>query len=91
MLKLTLTNDARKTWCPLPAKQFKQVAVSMLSLLSDPYPHDSQSMKGSSMGERRVTVGEYRIVYAVAGDSIEIVVIGKRNDDDAYRRWKRKP
>lgn len=44
MLKLILANEARKTLLSLQAKQFKQVAVSMLNLLSDPYPHDSAAL-----------------------------------------------
>lgn len=52
MLTLTRANEAKKALLALQAKQFKQVAVSVLNLLSDPYPHDSESMKGASRGER---------------------------------------
>lgn len=89
MLKLALANEAKKSLFLLQAKQFKQVAVSMLNLLSDPYPHDSASLKGAANRERRVDVGEYRIIYSVAGDAVEILVIGKRNDDEVYKRWAR--
>jgi mRNA interferase RelE/StbE len=65
MLKLTLANEAEKILFSLPAKQFKQVSVSMLSLLSDAFPYDSESLKGASRGERRVDVGEYRIIYTL--------------------------
>lgn len=89
MLKLTLTKNAEKTLLALQSKQFKQVGASMLNLLSDPYPHDSETLKGALRGERRVDIGEYRIVYAVAGDVVEVLVIGKRNDDEVYKRWAR--
>jgi mRNA interferase RelE/StbE len=89
MLKLTLANEAKKALLALQAKQFKQMAVSMLNLLTDPYPHDSESLKGASSGERRVDIGEYRIIYSVTGDAILVLVIGKRNDGEAYKRWER--
>lgn len=89
MLTLTRANEAKKALLALQAKQFKQVAVSVLNLLSDPYPHDSESMKGASRGERRVDVGEYRIIYAVTSNAAEVLVIGKRNDDEVHKRWAR--
>ena len=33
---------------------------------------------------RRVDQGEYRIVYFFDEDTVTIVVVGKRNDDDVY-------
>jgi mRNA interferase RelE/StbE len=89
MLTLILANEAKKALLALQAKQFKQVAVSMLNLLSDPCPHDSKSMKGDPTGVRRVDVGEYRIIYSVTGGAVEVLVIGKRNDDEVYKRWAR--
>jgi mRNA interferase RelE/StbE len=34
-------------------------------------------------------VGEYRIIYAVEGEGVEILIVGKRNDDEVYRLWER--
>ena len=62
MPTLILANEAGKALLALQAKQFKQVAVSMLNLLSEPYPHDSESMKGAHSGVRRVDVGAFRII-----------------------------
>jgi mRNA-degrading endonuclease RelE of RelBE toxin-antitoxin system len=33
--------------------------------------------------------GEYRIVYAVSDDTVEVLVIGKRNDAQVYKQWER--
>jgi len=60
-----------------------------LGLLKEPYPHDSAELKGADRGERRVDVGEYRVVYTFENDTISILVIGPRNDDEVYRIWER--
>ncbi|HEX8612684.1 MAG TPA: type II toxin-antitoxin system RelE/ParE family toxin [Telluria sp.] len=89
MLKLAITNAADKFLAALQAKQYKQVGSAILGLLRNPEPHDSKQLNGAKNGERRVDVGEYRIVYAVVVDTVEILVIGKRNDDEVYKMWER--
>ena len=86
--KLSLTNDADKFLDRLDAKQFKQVVRKILALAHDPTPTDSIQMKGRRY--RRVDQGEYRIVYFFDEDTVTIVVVGKRNDDDVYTRAERK-
>jgi mRNA interferase RelE/StbE len=92
MKKLKVTKSANKFWETLDAKQYKQVGVTIVSLLTESKPHDSQQMKGAKNGERRVDIGEYRIIYSENADEgvIEILVIGKRNGDEVYQVWKRK-
>jgi mRNA interferase RelE/StbE len=34
-------------------------------------------------------VGEYRVVYRYDDESVYVVVCGKRNDDEVYRRLER--
>ena len=65
-------------------KQFKQVAMKMLSLLRDPIPNDSEKLTGAKY--RRADIGEYRIVYDVKKDVVQILAIGKRNDGTVYKR-----
>jgi mRNA interferase RelE/StbE len=86
--KLSLTNDADKFLDRLDAKQFKQVVRRILALAHDPIPTDSIQMKGRRY--RRVDQGEYRIVYFSDEDTVTIVVVGKRNDDDVYLSAKQK-
>jgi len=33
---------------------------------------------------RRATNGEYRIIYHVDGDVLQIIAVGRRNDDSIY-------
>ena len=73
----------------LDAKRFRQVMRKVLSLLSDPTPNDSQQLKGYD-DLRRADIGEFRIIYRVADDTILIELIGRRNDDAVYKELERK-
>jgi len=89
VVNLAMTKQALKAAKKLDAKQFRQVVTAVLNLLDDPEPHDSQLLKGASRGERRIDVGEYRVIYAVGDELVEVLVIGQRNDDDVYKIWER--
>lgn len=84
-----MTKQALKACEKLDAKQYRQVVSTILSLLSNPEPHDNQLMRGGARGERRVDIGEYRVVYSVVDDVVEVLVVGKRNDDEVYKLWER--
>ncbi|MEI6553710.1 MAG: type II toxin-antitoxin system RelE/ParE family toxin [bacterium] len=72
----------------LQLKQKKQISNKIQILLENPNPQDSKKLKGG--GEYfRVDVGEYRIIYSIGKTTIFIFVIGKRNDDEVYRKFKR--
>lgn len=88
-MNLTMSKQAKKACDALDAKQYRQVVSAILGLLNNPEPHDSQPMRGAARGERRVDTGEYRIVYAINDDLVEVLVVGKRNDDEVYRIWER--
>ena len=85
--KLQLTKDAFKFLVGLDAKQFKQVAAKMLSLMADATPPDSSSLKGYAL--HRADIGEFRIVYHFDADTVFVTLIAKRNDDEAYKRLSR--
>ena len=88
MLKLDLSNEAMRFIEALPGKQYNQVVGKMIGLLKEPMPHDSRTLVGYPY--RRVDVGEYRIVYDVQGDTLRVLMVGKRNDDAVYKALKRK-
>jgi len=48
-------------------------------LCRNPEPPDSSLLKGSDEGYRRADIGEDRIIYRVAGYTLEVLLIGKRN------------
>jgi mRNA interferase RelE/StbE len=86
---LDYTRDFLKALNSLPAKHFKQVVTKALALTSEPFPSDSKALHGHE-GLFRIDSGEYRIVYAVMEDAVQIILVGKRNDDEVYRQLSRK-
>jgi mRNA interferase RelE/StbE len=88
MYKLDLTKAVGKFLQKLPAKQFRQIVTTVFLLMKQPEPHDSKHLIGYPE-YRRVDIGEYRIIYRVDDDTVKICVIGKRNDSEAYMRFKR--
>ncbi|WP_296658625.1 type II toxin-antitoxin system RelE/ParE family toxin [Paraburkholderia sp.] len=84
-----MTKQAQKACQSLDAKQYRQVVSAILGLLKNPEPHDSQPMKGATRGERRVDAGEYRVIYAIEGETVDVLVVGKRNGDEVYKIWER--
>ncbi|MDL2275690.1 type II toxin-antitoxin system RelE/ParE family toxin [Desulfosarcina sp. OttesenSCG-928-G10] len=89
MHKLDLTRSAGKFLQDLPAKQFRQIVTTIFHLPEQPELHDSKQL--SSYPEyRRVDIGEYRIIYRHDGDTVKNCVIGKRNDSEVYKQFKRK-
>ncbi len=57
--------------------------TKILLLAEDPRPQDYKQLKGYS-GVYRVDQGEYRIIYKILEDAIEVFRVGKRNDDEVY-------
>ncbi|MGI0494040.1 type II toxin-antitoxin system RelE family toxin [Alkalinema pantanalense CENA528] len=74
----------------LQPKVAAQIAKKIFSLNLDPLPNDSKAMIGYD-NHYRVDVGEYRIVYRYLPDEdlVLIILVGKRNDDEVYKRLKR--
>ena len=87
MLKIDITKSAGKFIKKLPPKQFKQIVGTMLGLRENPKPHDSKQLIGYPEYQR-VDIGEYRIIYRVDMGTVYIATIGKRNDDEVYKRFK---
>lgn len=86
--KLEITKAAGKFLESLPPKQFRQVVLSVLKLRQNPEPNDSKQLIGSD-NYRRVDVGEYRVIYRLEADTVYIALIGKRNDDEVYKKFGR--
>lgn len=74
----------------LQPKIAAQIAKKVLSLNINPLPNDSKQLKGYS-DIHRVDSGEYRIVYRFKPkeDLVEIILVGKRNNDDVYKKLNR--
>jgi mRNA interferase RelE/StbE len=89
MHKLNPTKEVLDFWNSLDPKQYRQIGRKFLSLLLDPYPNDSESLKGYPE-YFRVDCGEYRIIYRLEDDVIKLTLVGLRNDGDIYKKMKSK-
>ena len=87
MLKIDITKSAGKFIKKLPPKQFRQVVGTILALRENPTPTDSKQLKGYP-DYQRADIGEYRIIYRFDKNTVYIAVVGKRNDDEVYRRFE---
>ena len=89
MLKVNFSKDALQTLQSFPAKHAKQIAGKIQQLALDPTSLPTKQLQGSA-GFFRAKSGEYRIVFSVDNDELKIWLIGKRNDDEVYKRFSRK-
>ena len=89
-LKLKPSRDTEKFLADLPAKQFRQIMLKVLKLLSNPMPNDLKKIVLNGISYLRVDVGEYRIIYRIENEILYLVLINKRNDDEVYKALKRK-
>ena len=87
MRKLAITRDAYKFLEDLQTKQFRQVTQKVLSLLVAPQPNDAAQLRGYDYW--RADIGEYRIIYKWDDETVFLVLVGRRNDDEVYRRLER--
>ncbi len=90
MLKVDILRTAAKSLRRLPPKHRKQVARKIYGLRDDPAPNDSKHLKGTPTAYPRAGVGEYRIIYRVDHDTLRVILVGKRNDQEVYRRLRRR-
>ncbi|MEY4513310.1 MAG: hypothetical protein RLZZ450_5432 [Pseudomonadota bacterium] len=77
-------------WLPKASKELKSLPADVQTALLDaadalaldPYPPRCKKLKGSKNGERRVRVGDYRLIYVVDGKAVLISVtrVGDRKD-----------
>jgi mRNA interferase RelE/StbE len=84
---LDLDSRAKRFIGKLPPKHARQIGDKLAALLGNPFPPDSKRLKKSIYW--RADSGEYRIAYKVIGRTLYVPIIGKRNDDEVYRRLRR--
>ena len=72
-------------------KVFMQIWNKMRDLVKMPNLSDSRKIgEYNGLSVFRSSVGEYRIVYQYDNNYVYFMLVGKRNDDDIYKRYDRK-
>ncbi len=87
-MKLEIGKKSAKFIKTLAAKQCRQIIHKIFALMSEPNPSDSAKLEGNPK-YKRVDIGEYRVIYKVEGEFVKIAAVGKRNDDEIYRKFIR--
>ena len=72
---------------PAP-NQTRQIAEKLERLVVDPSALLSEALRGYAP-MRRLKSGEFRIIFALEGDLVQVRLIGKRNDDEIYKALER--
>jgi mRNA interferase RelE/StbE len=88
MPRIDLSRQAATFLESLPAKQARQIAEKLQALANDPQALPSELLRGYAP-MRRLKSGEFRIVFAIEDDVVQIRLIGKRNDDEIYKALER--
>lgn len=93
MQKIVLHRGVQKFLRKLPPKHERQIVERIDALRNNPFAQDTKQLEGC-VGLYRADVGEYRIVYYLEEFEEEpvlyVLIVGKRNDSDVYKRLKRK-
>ena len=84
MLTLDITKAAFDFLTEMQIKPFRQVMLRILQLTKNPKPQDAKKLIGYEF--HRIDIGEYRIIYQLDNGVLKIILVGKRNDDEVYRR-----
>ncbi len=69
----------------LPKHQ-KQLALKLIDMRKG-NTSDCEKLKGNFY---RSDSGEYRIIYEIQNDTLIVILIGKRNDDEIYKIFRQK-
>jgi len=87
MLKINLSKASLKFLKTLPAKQKQQCALRIQELRKNPTAQDVKKLKGYSYS--RCSCGEFRIIFEVQLNTIDVILVEKRNDDRVYKKLNR--
>lgn len=88
MLEINLSSVSAKYLKKLPPKHKRQIAEKIFKLSENPTPVDSSQLRGYEK-YYRADIGEHRIIYRFSAELLQVTLIGKRNDDEVYRKLGR--
>jgi mRNA interferase RelE/StbE len=88
MLKVNFSKASTKFLKTLPKKQGQQCALKIQELRKMPMSQDVKKLKGYPY--YRCAAGEFRIVFEIQNETLEVLLVDKRNDDHVYKKLKRR-
>lgn len=88
MLPINFSKHAENFLRKAPIKHAKQIVGRIRQLAENPNDGSTAELKGFAP-HRRLKSGEYRVIYLIEQNVLQILIIGKRNDDEVYDQLKR--
>jgi mRNA interferase RelE/StbE len=82
--KVAFSKSAHKELSRLPKNIYLKVEVSVDGLIENPRPSGCKKLVGSK-NTYRIRVADYRIIYDVNDDIIEILIIKIEHRKDVYK------
>jgi mRNA interferase RelE/StbE len=88
MRKIEFSRQAERFLRDAPSKHAKHIIGRIQGLAMDEKTGQTSELKGYAP-MRRLKSDEYRVIYEISENRIQIIVVGKRNDDEVYQMLKR--
>lgn len=82
--KIKLYKSFAKDIKVLPLRDYQKLVKSIYQLASDPFPSGFKKLKTSEDDYYRIRVGNYRIIYQVNNNELEILIIKVGHRKDVY-------
>lgn len=82
--KIKLYRSFAKEVKVLPSRDYHKLIKSIYQLATDPFPPGFKKLKTSEDDYYRIRVGNYRVIYQVYNDEVEILIIKVGHRKDVY-------
>ncbi len=87
MLKPDIYLDALEFIQTLDPKRAAQIWKKIQQLCEDPTSGNNRKLEGSSFS--RMRAGDYRIIFEVEGEKLNVILVGPKQNDEVYKTLKR--
>jgi mRNA interferase RelE/StbE len=85
--QILILPSAGRELAALPRQAQRRIQAKIDSLAEDPHPAGAAALQGRR-GYLRLRVGDYRVIYRVAKEALEVLVIRVGHRRDTYRRMR---
>lgn len=88
MLLVEYSRQAAEFLESIPEKHAGQIVRKIVSFAQDPKTVPAEALRGYP-GMMRLKAGEYRVIFSISGELMQIRLIDRRNDDEIYKALRR--
>ncbi len=78
--------SAAKAFAKLPTRERQRLAAKIDALATQPRPTGAEKLTG--IDAFRIRVGDYRVIYEIAGRALVVTVLAIGHRRDIYQRLK---